>query len=226
MPVPTWLSAFGHFASDVLGSALGISIVEGGARQKFEKAFEGLGKVVRDRFQVKEEDREEVMKELIRLQEEAEGNIAALIALLKRMEPQGFIRVNRPDDRGRPRRRFYFEARLVNLLLGVDPPDRQWVYPYLSGVLERDQAEFWAWLDIMDDDGWHQILMVAREIARETGAPIAEAFGTAFRAALSASRTAAVGVDRAAERLANRLEPLAERFETFVDRAEARWLGR
>lgn len=141
MAVPTWLSAVGHFASDVIGAALGFQAVE--ARKK---AAEAAGAEIK---RVLMPDRAHIMQELLALGDETEE----LVELLKKAE-EGFIKV------GKKR---YLENWIVSMLLKIEPRYRQPVFQQLNEVLRtKGEADFFTYLEILHNDGWAQYLKLAQ----------------------------------------------------------------
>lgn len=162
MAVPTWLSALGHFFGDVLGGVIGARLGGADWRQKApEEVMKGFQRVLIL-------DRENVMKELLLLGDEG----AELVALLREANRRGFITVRGVR---------YTENWIVNMLLKIEPQDRQWVYPLLNELCLPDREELFTFLEILYNDGWLQWLQVAKEIA-------AERLGPAIRSAMGSAR--------------------------------------
>lgn len=141
MAVPTWLSALGHFASDVVGTMLGIQVTE-----ERRKAAEIAGTELK---RVLMPDREDVMKEILYLGDEAKS----LFDLLTEAE-HGFIEMEGKR---------YAENWIINMLLKVDAEDRGWVFRILNEVLEvQGREEFFTHLEILHNDGWLQYLKLVK----------------------------------------------------------------
>ncbi len=147
MAVPTWLSALGHFTSDVVGTMFGIQVAE-----TRKKAAEVAGTELKRALMP---DREDVMKEILYLGDEAK----ALHELLVEANELGFV-----VSEGKRRA----ESWIVNMLLKVDPRDRSWVFRMLNEALaEQGRKEFFTHLETLHNDGWLQYLRLAKIVAGE-----------------------------------------------------------
>lgn len=162
MAVPTWLSGISHLFGDVLGGMVGATIANL-THELPQKAGEKIQQEFEKRMVVSPEDREDVLKALLRLQQDDPSNVDALIELLKEMQPQGFLEI---------RGRRYLEAQTVSLLMKVDSPDRGEIYPILNEVCRADRGAFFALLNIVNDDGWMQAARLALAVARDLGVPV------------------------------------------------------
>lgn len=143
MAVPTWLSAVGHFLSDILGGVVGAQVADLRGKATQEVAAE-----VR---RVLLPDREDVMKELLLLGDGAKE----LIELLKKANRDGFVPVHGKR---------YTENWIVTMLLKIEPEDRQWVYLLLNEAYTQGEEEFFTLLDILHNDGWFQWLQVVKAV--------------------------------------------------------------
>lgn len=142
MAAPTWLSAVGHFVSDVAGAALGFQWAE-----SRRQTAETVGKEVR---RVLMPDRKEIMREILYLGDK----VKALFDLLVEAEESGFVEV---DGKRKA------ENWIINMLLKVDTPDRGWVFRLLNEVLEtQGRKEFFAHLNVLHNDGWLQYLKLVK----------------------------------------------------------------
>ena len=148
MPVPTWLSALGHFGSDILGGILGARLSEPDwKRQVAVKIGEHAGKVVLP-------DREDIMKELLKLGEDSD----AIIALLTEARRNKFIQIGAKK---------YREGWIITTLLEVDPQDRRWVFEFLNSVCTRSREDFFTLLEIINKDDWVQFMWMAGVYTKE-----------------------------------------------------------
>lgn len=158
MPVPVFLSAIGHFFGDVLGGFIGARLV-GDLR---EKATEEAAKEVQ---RVLSPDREDVLKDLLRLGDEA----AAILKLIGEANREGFVTVQE---------RRYTENWIVNMLLKIEPKDRAWVYPILNAVLALNREEFFTLLEVLHNDGFLQWMQVLRAVVKEKLQPVTQQINT------------------------------------------------
>lgn len=153
MPVPSWLSALGHFGSDILGGIIGARLGESAGRAQ-------LGAEIKARLEkvLVIPDREDVMKELLRLEREG----AAIVRLLNRANAaRGIVKVGD---------KYYTENFIISMLLKVEPQDREWVFSFLNGILERSEGEFFTQLEILHNDGYLQYLLVIKSVVGEKAA--------------------------------------------------------
>lgn len=146
MAVPTWLSAIGHVISDVAGAIIGTRLGDGWKQRAAEEAGAELKRILLP-------DREDILKELLNLGDEAEE----LVRLLKEANRVGFI--IEQDTR-------YTENWIINMLLKIEPQDRQWVYPLLDEICGLDRAGFFTFLSILYNDGFLQWLQVAKAVTK------------------------------------------------------------
>ncbi len=100
-------------------------------------------------------NREEVMKELLRLGDDG----TAIVELLQEANREkGFIKC------GSKR---YPENWIVNMLLKIKLKDRQWEYALLNEMCKNDRGEFFTLLEILCNDGLNQYLSVVKDIAKD-----------------------------------------------------------
>lgn len=159
MPVPTWLSVVGHFASDVLGGIVGARLGGDWREKATEQATAELKRILLP-------DREDVMKELLYLGDAA----ASLVALLRKANQTGFVTAAAGKR--------YSENWIVNMLLKIEPQDREWVYTILNAICEQDEEEFFSHLEILHNDGFVKLLERLRADLFKRGSAIATAMET------------------------------------------------
>lgn len=198
MPVPSWVSAFGHVLSDVFGAALGFAFVE-----QRKATAERVGKVIHDKVIISSDVRAGVMKDLILCGKEC----LPLLRLFEDANRVGYVF----DPHGHR----MLEARLVDLFAKIRPQDRPWVYRYWAGVYQANPGRFFALVNMINDDGWLQMIILARDLARDHGIPIAQAFGILVQ---NVFRSTARGFERINQRAENARAGLAP----LIERAEAR----
>lgn len=187
----TWLSAIGHFVSDVVGTVLGVQVVE-----TRKKVAEAAGVKLKD---VLMPDRTHIMQELLALGDDTKE----LVDLLKRAE-DGFIRV------GKKR---YLENWIINMLLKIEPKYRQPVFLQLNEVLEtKGEAEFFTYLEILHNDGWAQYLKLFWIQISEAIIKVREKLPKERVA--EALKNSATATDQWA---ANKAAPAIERFNDWLD---------
>ncbi|MDP3794476.1 MAG: hypothetical protein Q8R13_00920 [bacterium] len=194
MPVPTWLSAIGHVASDTL-SGLFAGVI--GARLATGHPAERVGEDVGERIRAELElDRQDLVRWLLELQRE-NVPVEALIGLLGQINRKRFIRAFGG--------RYYTEHWLVKMLLKVQPEHRGWIYPTLNTVLERNLDEFIALLETYHNDGYIQFLVVAWDYVSETwrDLDLDDQLGRAVARAMGVAT-----VDEARRRLQDRYDQL------------------
>lgn len=150
MAVPTWISAIGHFFGDIVGGAVGATVAD-----LRRDAARKVGEQIRKDYSVPPDIREIVMKDLLLLREDGQH----LRALLIKANQEGFVR----DAAGKR----YLEARLVDLLAKVESGDRGWVYRELDLLYGTKPDEFFALLNVINDDGWLQLIKLTKEVAVE-----------------------------------------------------------
>lgn len=165
MAVPTWLSAIGHVISDVAGAIIGTRLGDGWKQRAAEEAGAELKRILLP-------DREDILKELLNLGDEAEE----LVCLLKEANRTGFITVQSQR---------YTENWIVNMLLKVEAKDRLWVYPLLNDICRQDHGEFFTLLEILHNDGFAQWLQVAKAVLGEKAG---SAYAVLDKAALKQSK--------------------------------------
>ena len=199
MAVPTWLSALGHFTSDVVGTMLGIQVAETRG-----KAAEAAGKELR---RVLMPDREDIMKEILYLGEDAKN----LHDLLVEAE-HGFVEVEGKR---------YRENWIINMLLKVDSKDRGWVFRMLNEVLSQDRKDFFTHLEILHNDGWLQYLRLAKIVVEEKMGEVKTKLPKFSDVVERVDRWAANTATPRVDKLLRRLEKL-DRKERRAERKEVR----
>ncbi len=128
-----------------LFSYLGLSNIGGTAAQT---AIERLQKYMAP-------DREDVMKSLLLL-----GPDNAILRLLVEMQRnRGFVVIGE---------RRYTETFVINCLQQVEARDRQWVFEILASACEENREEFFALLEILEND-YLQWFRVLQDIVKEKG---------------------------------------------------------
>ncbi|OGZ46223.1 MAG: hypothetical protein A3C84_01760 [Candidatus Ryanbacteria bacterium RIFCSPHIGHO2_02_FULL_48_12] len=128
-----------------LFSYLGLSNMGGTAAQT---AIERLQKYMAP-------DREDVMKSLLLL-----GPQNAILKLLVEMQRnRGFVVIGE---------RRYTETFVINCLQQVESRDRQWVFEILASACEENQEEFFALLEILEND-YLQWFRVLQDMLKEKG---------------------------------------------------------
>lgn len=155
MAVPTWLSAVGHFFSDVVGGAVGAMWAEGGLSRSAAAKAAG-GKLAETVVASLTPDREDIMKALIF--HLGEGDENAILSLLIEAQGQHCIPMGHV---------FYPENWIINMLLKIEERDRKWVFEILNEVCKRDRKKFFALLEILHNDGVFQWFHILRRLAAQ-----------------------------------------------------------
>ncbi|TSC60655.1 MAG: hypothetical protein G01um1014107_266 [Parcubacteria group bacterium Gr01-1014_107] len=163
MAVPTWLSALGHFFSDVVGVMIGEELRER-SRKAGKEVTEEAGKELR---KVLLPDREDVMKALLHYR------CDAIVSLLGEMNKAGGIL--------KVAGRYQYENRVITLLLKVEEEDRQWVFTKLNDVCAEDQAKFFTLLEVLHNDGYKQLMKILSLVIKEKLRPHIEKANSKLR---------------------------------------------
>lgn len=156
MAVSTWVSAIGHFFSDVLGGAVGAMWAEGGLSRSAAAKTAG-GKLTEAVVANLMPDREDIMKALIF--HLGEGNENAILGLLIEAQEQHCILMAGHAP--------YPENWIINMLIKIEERDRKWVFEILNEVCKRDRKRFFALLEILHNDGVFQWFHILHRVAAE-----------------------------------------------------------
>jgi hypothetical protein len=198
MSVPTWLSAIGHFASDVIGAMFGFQVAE-----IRKQGAEIAGKEIKKALMP---DRPHIMQELLAPADEVGDSTKELVELLLEANRDGFIEVGK---------RRYMENWIVNMLLKIEPRYRQPVFQQLNEVLKtKGREQFFAYLEVLHNDGLAQYLKWFQAEISEVAGKAKVKLGKAAKDSNDwAANTAAPQVDKFLRRLEklDRKERRAER---------------
>lgn len=103
-------------------------------------------------------DRGEFLHELRVINARTQGGLESLIKLFDKLEKgNGLIKIGK---------RWYREEWITRKLLMIPPKYRSSEYPWLNDLLEQSPVQFFAKLELLNNDGWVQILRQATEITK------------------------------------------------------------
>lgn len=159
MKAPDWLK--GDIITGLLtiiGTIVGTEVLKREQEKEKPTAGEAIGIALNKMFQL---DRGEFLHGLNLINSSTNGGVEALLKLFNELESKnGLISVAG---------KWYREEWVTRKLLMIPPKYRATEYPWLSALLEQDQGriQFFSKLEILNNDGWLQIIRQIKAIVKE-----------------------------------------------------------